>query len=627
MMTDFEEIKFDDSDEDIEDLPHDGFEDLVLPEEEEPNGTKKCRCSCHNNPRLINFYKRNKHCYSCCLKVINGELYYKINKQVIRRVKVTRHTAIKAKGNNPEPENDIPVPSQLVEQSQPIEQETIAWMDEDEAIAEKENVNVLPKIKSKQFGIKLKISSKKKGKQKRFYSLKEMTESPVKQEIPSCSMDGFSGNESTQHAPETALHTVTNSDANKILASQDKHSTPPGAGKDMLSACNNPCDSDGTASGASAGSENSNLQVNPELRTENVGETSPFVPPAEESASADILAKALQEAMISQNDVTLDGSLLCQPLMNSPEKLTAQISTVVQVRETTEKDVRMNEGSSAYSEVFKTNQSDIPNFTESDSIKDKHASTSEVPQSFVDDGLKQRNETSPSDSDKIVVSNSASSSSEKRRIVPIPVPEDKLCMSPAFMVPSNEDTSSIHSIKSPASSGPIITYTNSPMFHSDSSSENVIKSSNQSQKLPQKPVFSPPSQPISTAALRRRCPIDGKSNDGTSEERKVGKDESASKGAPSPCPSSNQSWCSERTIISSVIGFGSEASNTSTHSLEGRVSSDRGNGKVAEKNLKDSESAEVAWTRYYSSITKTFRHIYTCILKKISFLDFSILNI
>ncbi|VDI43633.1 Hypothetical predicted protein [Mytilus galloprovincialis] len=65
-MTDYEEITLDDSDEEAD---PDGYEVIELPDEQDINGTKLCQCNCHKNTLDQNYLKRNRHCYSCCLKV------------------------------------------------------------------------------------------------------------------------------------------------------------------------------------------------------------------------------------------------------------------------------------------------------------------------------------------------------------------------------------------------------------------------------------------------------------------------------------------------------------------------------------------------------------------------------
>lgn len=69
-MTEFEEITLGDSDEE-EGFKFDEFEEVVIPEDENPDGTKKCMCTCHQNPNAKNFHMRNIHCTNCCLKVIS----------------------------------------------------------------------------------------------------------------------------------------------------------------------------------------------------------------------------------------------------------------------------------------------------------------------------------------------------------------------------------------------------------------------------------------------------------------------------------------------------------------------------------------------------------------------------
>ena len=62
---DFEEIDFEKSDDETK---FDGFEEVELPEEREPLGTKRCQCKCHSTGD-DNYRKRKKHCNTCGLTV------------------------------------------------------------------------------------------------------------------------------------------------------------------------------------------------------------------------------------------------------------------------------------------------------------------------------------------------------------------------------------------------------------------------------------------------------------------------------------------------------------------------------------------------------------------------------
>lgn len=166
-LTDYEEITLGESDEEAD---FDGFEEVELPDEEDISGTKKCQCRCHNNPNSTNYFKRNKHCYSCCLKVIDGELFYRVNTKVLKKVKVIFHKPIKAKSAQKEEEKE-----------DPRNHENGEWYEDDSVAAEKENMDISlleeqPRTKPMN---KMKISLKKKAKG-RFMTLNEMAESPPK---------------------------------------------------------------------------------------------------------------------------------------------------------------------------------------------------------------------------------------------------------------------------------------------------------------------------------------------------------------------------------------------------------------------------------------------------------------
>ncbi|OWF39043.1 GON-4-like protein isoform X2 [Mizuhopecten yessoensis] len=169
-LTDYEEITLGESDEEAD---FDGFEEVELPDEEDISGTKKCQCRCHNNPVDTNYFKRNKHCYSCCLKVIDGELFYRVNTKTLKKVKVIFHKPIKGRSVQKEEVKDGA-----------RNHDNGEWYEDDTAAAEKENMDISlleeqPRNKSMN---KMKISLKKKAKG-RFMTLNEMAESPQKGSI------------------------------------------------------------------------------------------------------------------------------------------------------------------------------------------------------------------------------------------------------------------------------------------------------------------------------------------------------------------------------------------------------------------------------------------------------------
>ncbi|XP_033750127.1 uncharacterized protein LOC117334553 [Pecten maximus] len=170
-LTDYEEITLGESDEEAD---FDGFEEVELPDEEDISGTKKCQCRCHNNPVNNNYFKRNKHCYSCCLKVIDGELFYRVNTKVLKKVKVIFHKPIKARSVQKEEAKDDAGSHGNGE-----------WYEDDTAAAEKENMDISlleEQSRTKPMN-KMKISLKKKAKG-RFMTLNEMAESPQKGFVP-----------------------------------------------------------------------------------------------------------------------------------------------------------------------------------------------------------------------------------------------------------------------------------------------------------------------------------------------------------------------------------------------------------------------------------------------------------
>ena len=70
-MRDFEEVTLPDSDDDgsLQALV-DEVEEIYLPDDaKDYNGTRKCRCHCHRNPKSKMYATRKRHCNSCALKV------------------------------------------------------------------------------------------------------------------------------------------------------------------------------------------------------------------------------------------------------------------------------------------------------------------------------------------------------------------------------------------------------------------------------------------------------------------------------------------------------------------------------------------------------------------------------
>ncbi|XP_048255933.1 uncharacterized protein LOC124134138 isoform X2 [Haliotis rufescens] len=181
-MDSFEMVTLGDSDLD-EDASVDSFEDVVMPSEVDPYRTNCCPCDCHDDPNDIKLHKRIRHCFNCCLKVIDGKLYFQPSSKKLHPAEVVVHKAMP-----PSPHTS-----------------TSLELEEDQT-ADKENHNCLssrPTIVSPSVShssparakkIKLKICRQKAG-QKRFLSLNEIGYSPVKQEpvkqepVTSCDSD------------------------------------------------------------------------------------------------------------------------------------------------------------------------------------------------------------------------------------------------------------------------------------------------------------------------------------------------------------------------------------------------------------------------------------------------------
>ncbi|XP_061172157.1 GON-4-like protein [Saccostrea echinata] len=498
-MTEFEEITLGDSDEE-EGFQFDDFEEVVVPEDENPDGTKKCMCNCHQNPNAKNFHMRNIHCTNCCLKVIDGELYYRINRQVLKKVRVRYHPEVKPKPSCPEEED---VEEKMKVKTEPM---TPAQWEEDEEGAEKENVQIR---RPKHVGIKLKISSRKKGKQGRFFSIKEMADSPVKKTVTSVSTETGDQISDLENLPSTSnqskempeegeksgerestsslrteeLESMEHSEESQLgcglpdlIPPQDQRrqeEANPGGVVEKIEETSPlskvprsvevtvTADSNEDFAGAiisipntettpkkdsnreftiSSWVESANLspQKTPPTLTEEVAMDGHIS--HRDSSCSDLLAKALHEAMISQSDVsmTLDSSHVGNKTQSASSPTKAPVSST-------------NLGFSIVSEKETRNMTQ--NVNKLDSEQNISPSAKKL-------------DSSPTDKQK---------KCEKRRIVPKPVTEDTSCVSPAFSLSSIDN---VEFLKSPTDSSPIIAYTNSPVFHNENSNLSIKVSPN-----------------------------------------------------------------------------------------------------------------------------------------------------
>ncbi|XP_076443852.1 uncharacterized protein LOC143282173 [Babylonia areolata] len=87
MSSDFETIRLREGDDDDDgNRSPDDFEDITFPDENDPYRTRRCPCICHR----MSFTKRKKkekytHCDNCCLKVVDGQLYFQPSNVTTRR--------------------------------------------------------------------------------------------------------------------------------------------------------------------------------------------------------------------------------------------------------------------------------------------------------------------------------------------------------------------------------------------------------------------------------------------------------------------------------------------------------------------------------------------------------------
>lgn len=418
----------------------------------------------------------------------------------------------------------------------------------------------------------LKISSKKKGKHGRFFSINEMADSPVKKTTISSASDDSQNSQSlpsTSAVPDESCvdsETVVEKEANSLLNTNTPESldgnleriqlnsglpdliphqehirnegtspeeacikienTPPLSSKAVKVTVT--ADSNEDFAGAIISIPNSET---PKKNSEKEFTISSWMESANltpqktaptavqeigaeasdgctglsgrESISSDLLAKAVQEAMISHSDVSMsiDSSQFCE---NAQQPLKSSDSN---------QELGFNK----------------KNFSES--ITDI-ITTSPIA------NKKQLNTTADRQKNK---------AGEKRRIVPKPVTEDTSCASPAFSMSSVDN---VGFLKSPSDSNQIIAYTNSPAFHNDQSSLSGKQVSPNPKTLP--------SKSIDPTGLQ--C---------------------SSKVATSPA----------RMVISSVVGFGPEDLAFAS------PSDSQGSNQSQEKRKTTQAAPSFAWTR------------------------------
>ena len=419
----------------------------------------------------------------------------------------------------------------------------------------------------------LKISTKKKGKHGRFFSINEMADSPVKKTTTSSASDD---SQNSQTLPSTAVPEESCKDSETVV---EKDASSP------LN-INKPESLDGNSE---------RIQLNcglPDLiphqeHIRNEG-SSPEEARVKIENTPPLSSKAVQVTVTADSNEDFAGAIISIPNSETPKKnsekeftisswmesanLTPQKTapTAVQeigaeasdgctglsgrdsissdllakaVREAmiSHSDVSMSMDSSQFGEkaqhpLKSSNSKQDLGFNKqnfSESMTD--ITTSQIA------NKKQLNTTaSPADRQK-------NKTGEKRRIVPKPVTEDTSCASPAFSMSSVDN---VGFLRSPSDSNQIIAYTNSPAFHNDQSSLSGKQVSPNPKTLPRESI------------------------DPTGIQ-------SSSKGATSPA----------RTVISSVVGFGPEDPAFAS------PSDGQGSNQSQEKRKTTQGALSFAWTR------------------------------
>lgn len=463
---------------------------------------------------------------------------------------------------------------------------------------------------SSDFFFQLKISSRKKGKQGRFFSINEMADSPVKKSaststaasddqaskivsLPSTSEppsemadDGVQNSEegiekesasesrtdeqggSGRHSEESQL----SSELPDLIPSQDqKRQEEMNRGGALLKieessqlsrvsrtvqvTVTADCNEDFTGAIISIPNNDTTppkksdreLTISSWIESANLSpqKTSPsvvdevamsgYIPQSKDSSSSDLLAKALHEAMISQSDVSMsvDSS---QQGRNTHETCPSEVP-----------------GSATDQGLGFSMLSEMTSVKNDQTVDELNSDKKFLPCAKE---RKQMAATSSTERQRRKVS-------EKRRIVPTPVTEDASCPSPAFSLSSIDN---VGFLKSPTDSSQIIAYTNSPVFGSENSN----------------PSLAPYNQNISPNPKMHTAEESLPSCFTAEQELRL----IPNRIQQSPMSASSPSG----TIISSVVGFGQEESNTcgSIGQRPGRSSNERETNPAA---------PQIAWTR------------------------------
>ncbi|ESP02467.1 hypothetical protein LOTGIDRAFT_237967 [Lottia gigantea] len=307
---DYEEVNLSDN----SDNEDDGFEEIDIPAEYDTYRTKRCPCDCHKDPNDTKLQARLKHCYDCCLKNVDGGLYFQTSKNKLQPVKVVFHK-VPAECSS----DDFP-PTTVESPVSPIDRPG-----EKLSIEDKEN-EMSPPVSSviqntgesplkhcslkKAKKMKLKTDKNKAG-EKRFLSLNEIT-SPVKYSTSDVS--------NLTSSVDTGTITVTNTIPTTTLASIPLPTFTTEDSNISLSTFLDP---------------NKTLNINQDKPWATINENSssdllakavkgtigniaskPYL--LNENSTADLLAAALKEAEIQRGDVSMDSNFF--RMVNSPTK-------------------------------------------------------------------------------------------------------------------------------------------------------------------------------------------------------------------------------------------------------------------------------------------------------------------
>ncbi|XP_062616048.1 papilin-like [Saccostrea cucullata] len=367
----------------------------------------------------------------------------------------------------------------------------------------------------KNIGIQLKISSRKKGKQGRFFSIKEMADSPVKKTVTSVSTETGDQISDLDNLPSTSSQPQEMTEEGEKSGDRESVSVLRTEGVESTDHSEESQLGCGLPDLIPPQDQRRQEETNPGGVVEKVEETSPLskVPRSvevtvtadsnEDFAGAIISIPNTETTPKKNSEGEFTISSWVESANLSPQKTPPALMEEVAM----DGHSSQNRDSSCSDLLAKAlheamiSQSDVSMTLDSSQLGNKPQSTSSPIKTSVSStnfgfsivSEKETKETKnmaknveKSDSEKSFLSSAKQLDfsptdrqkkkiSEKRRIVPKPVTAETSCVSPAFSLSSIDN---VEFLKSPSASSPVIAYTNSPVFHNDNSNLSLKVSPN-----------------------------------------------------------------------------------------------------------------------------------------------------